>query len=154
MKNGIYEVNPNTGELELLVSDNQITSLPTASEEELGNIYQYVGTTNSSYTNGYFYKCVSDGQNPATYSWERISVQPEVSGSVFTNTVSCSVGAVSAQLNNPLGSTSIAVEPFSQCVSGAIKDITNIAVTTSTITLNFSALLEATDFFCRVESIS
>ena len=34
------------------------------------------------------------------------------------------------------------------------SDITNIAVTTSTITLNFSALLEATDFFCRVESIS
>ena len=28
-----------------------------------------------SYKNGYFYKCVSDGQTPATYSWENIVVQ-------------------------------------------------------------------------------
>jgi len=49
--------------------------LPVASQDEEGNIYQFVGTTDANYTNGYFYKCVSDGQTPATYSWQNIEVQ-------------------------------------------------------------------------------
>ena len=53
----------------------QRSALPQASEEEVDKIYQYVGTTDATYTNGYFYKCVSDGQEPATYSWENIEVQ-------------------------------------------------------------------------------
>ena len=54
----------------------QRSALPQASEDELGNVYQFVGTTDANYTNGYFYKCVSDGQNPATYSWSQVDVQP------------------------------------------------------------------------------
>jgi len=54
----------------------QRSAMPQASSEEVGNIYQYVGTTDATYTNGYFYKCVSDGQDPATYSWTRVDVQP------------------------------------------------------------------------------
>lgn len=54
----------------------QVSALPAASEEEVDNIYQFVGTTDANYTNGYFYKCVSDGQNPATYSWTQTDVQP------------------------------------------------------------------------------
>lgn len=54
----------------------QVSALPTASADELGNIYQYVGATDSTYTNAYFYKCVSDGQDPATYSWTRVNTQP------------------------------------------------------------------------------
>lgn len=53
----------------------QRSTIPQASEEEVDNIYQYVGTTDANYTNGYFYKCVSDVQTPATYSWENIEVQ-------------------------------------------------------------------------------
>lgn len=53
----------------------QRSAMPQASEDELGKIYQYVGTTDANYTNGYFYKCVSDGQNPATYGWENVEVQ-------------------------------------------------------------------------------
>lgn len=53
----------------------QRSALPQASEEEVDKIYQYVGATDATYTNGYFYKCVSDGQVPATYSWENIKVQ-------------------------------------------------------------------------------
>lgn len=53
----------------------QYDSLPTPGADNEGQIIQYVGPTNQNYTNGYFYKCVSDGQNPATYSWEVISVQ-------------------------------------------------------------------------------
>jgi len=57
--------------------------MPVASATELDNIYQFVGTTTSSYTNGYFYKCISDGATPTpTYSWSRIDVQPAGSGSL------------------------------------------------------------------------
>ena len=48
-----------------------------ASEDTLGKIVQYVGVTDQNYTNGYFYECVSDGGNPATYSWEQVDVQPQ-----------------------------------------------------------------------------
>lgn len=54
----------------------QRSALPQASEEEVDKIYQYIGTTDANYTNGYFYKCVSDGQVPATYSWTQVDVQP------------------------------------------------------------------------------
>jgi len=51
----------------------QYSTMPTASEDLLGKIVQYVGTTDSTYINGYFYKCVSDGQATPTYSWEKES---------------------------------------------------------------------------------
>ena len=50
----------------------QHTQMPTASAENVDNIAQYTGTTDSTYTNGYFYKCVN---NSGTYSWQNISVQ-------------------------------------------------------------------------------
>lgn len=57
-----------------LVAENEVTkavdTMPTASEDLVGTIVQYVGTTTANYTNGYFYKCVSDG---GAYSWVHIS---------------------------------------------------------------------------------
>lgn len=58
----------------------QAVELPTASESNLGKLYQYIGTTTASYINGYFYKCISDGLDPATYSWQQVDVQPAPSG--------------------------------------------------------------------------
>jgi len=58
----------------------QVTALPTASADELGKVYQFIGTTDANYTHGYFYECVSDGQVPATYSWTQTNVQPAPSG--------------------------------------------------------------------------
>lgn len=57
----------------------QVDTMPTAAATELGKIYQFTGTT-GTYTHGYFYECVSDGQNPATYSWSQVNVQPAPSG--------------------------------------------------------------------------
>ena len=54
----------------------QVSTMPTAAVGELGNVYQFIGTTDANYTHGYFYECVSDGQNPATYSWTQTDVQP------------------------------------------------------------------------------
>lgn len=56
----------------------QRSTMPMATEDESGKVYQYVGATDANYTNGYFYKCISDGGNPATYSWVRLDVQPTV----------------------------------------------------------------------------
>lgn len=53
----------------------QYSTMPTASESLLGKIVQYVGTTDSTYTNGYFYKVVSDEEETPTYSWENVQVQ-------------------------------------------------------------------------------
>jgi hypothetical protein len=60
----------------------QISTMPTAASTNEGEIYQYVGATDSTYTNGYFYKCVSDGGATPIYSWEQIYVQPASGGSV------------------------------------------------------------------------
>lgn len=58
----------------------QVATMPTAAVGELDKIYQFIGTTDANYTNGYFYKCVSDGQDPATYSWTQTDVQPQAGG--------------------------------------------------------------------------
>lgn len=43
-----------------------------------GEIVEYTGTTDQTYTNGYFYKGVAQGTDPETYTWERIDVQPSL----------------------------------------------------------------------------
>jgi len=57
----------------------QKSQLPTASQSLLNVIYQYVGSTNTNYTNGYFYKCVVDDPeaDPVTYKWEAVKTQSE-----------------------------------------------------------------------------
>lgn len=50
----------------------QSNTIPTASVDYVGKIVQYTGTTTSTYTNGYFYKCV---ENNGNYSWTAINVQ-------------------------------------------------------------------------------
>jgi hypothetical protein len=62
----------------------QVTVLPTASVTEVDNIYQYIGATDATYTNGYFYKCVN---NSGTYSWVQLNVQPSGGGGGGTGTI-------------------------------------------------------------------
>ena len=80
----------------------QVNTLPTASATEEGNIIQYIGTTNQNYTNGCFYKCVSDGQNPATYSWIRIDVQP-AGATINDNSTSQTETWSASKLNTMVG---------------------------------------------------
>ena len=49
----------------------QYSTMPTASADNLGQIYQYIGST-STYTQGRFYRCVYDSTNDE-YSWEEVS---------------------------------------------------------------------------------
>lgn len=66
----------------------QYSTMPTASASNLGKIIQFTGTTTSTYTNGYFYKCTSSG-SPATYSWTNIQTMPhqDITGKLDTNKV-------------------------------------------------------------------
>lgn len=50
----------------------QYETIPTASADLVNTIVQYIGTTTVNYTNGYFYKCVSDGAVTPTYSWVEV----------------------------------------------------------------------------------
>lgn len=68
--------------VEVVVGDtgvSQVSTMPTASSEELGNIYQYTGETSSEYTNGSYYKCISyqyagswDEESTTVYSWKEL----------------------------------------------------------------------------------
>ena len=53
----------------------QFAIIPPARAENEGQIIQYTGATDSNYTNGYFYKCTSDGATVPTYDWVNINVQ-------------------------------------------------------------------------------
>ena len=74
-------IKPN-GHLELTLSNGnsidcgqvlpQYDTMPTPSASNEGQILQYIGTTTSSYTNGYFYQCINDG---GIYKWVEKSVQ-------------------------------------------------------------------------------
>jgi hypothetical protein len=51
----------------------QESTMPTASAKYLGRVYQYIGVTNANFIHGLVYECVSDGQSPATYSWQELA---------------------------------------------------------------------------------
>ena len=61
---------------EIVTEPTQLSTMPTASATYLGKLVQYIGTTTSNYTHGYFYECVSDEQDPTIYSWQNVNVQP------------------------------------------------------------------------------
>jgi len=58
----------------------QYSTMPTASSSNVGKIVQFTGTTDSTYTNGYFYIGIDTS---GIYSWERIDVQPSSSNDVY-----------------------------------------------------------------------
>lgn len=52
-----------------------VTIMPTASETYLDTVLLYIGET-GTYKYGTYYKCISDGETPPTYSW----VDAEIGG--------------------------------------------------------------------------
>jgi len=112
----------------------QVTSLPTAAVAEEGNIYQFVGTTTSSYINGYFYKCVSDGATPTpTYSWEAVNVQeggsslPSQTGNSgkFLTTDGTDASWAPALVNNTTSTYSLSIEGS---ITSSASDASDLAI--------------------------
>lgn len=69
-----YKYDVYVGNLEGYQTKMQVTALPTASATEEGHIYQYIGTTTSTYTNGYYYQCIEDPESAGSYIWTAKSV--------------------------------------------------------------------------------
>lgn len=69
VQSAVKSVNNKTGVVVLDAKDIglQVTTMPSADADHLGDIVQYIGNTTQDYTNGRFYKCVYDGVS--VYSW-------------------------------------------------------------------------------------
>lgn len=52
----------------------QVNVMPTADASNVWKVIQYIGPDDdvNNFFNWHFYRCISDGQDPATYSWEEI----------------------------------------------------------------------------------
>lgn len=94
---GVYNINKQSGSLSLIASRGQFIQysvMPTPSVDILNKIVQYIGTSTSSYINGYFYKCIYDETvSPAIYRWDNVSVQAGGSGGAV-NSVNGKTGIV------------------------------------------------------------
>lgn len=98
---------------------NKYSTMPTASVDNLGWIVQFTGTTDSTYTHGHLYECVNDGADPATYSWEEVSLGGGGVSDVTVNgtsVVSGGVAAITGMLQNTgtRGSLTLLGQPDSQ----------------------------------------
>jgi hypothetical protein len=85
----------------------QVTTMPTASAALLSTVVQFIGETSGGYTHGYFYECVSDGEETPTYSWQQTNVQPGGGDSSLTTdvTANLAVGAIASGTTLPEGTT-------------------------------------------------
>lgn len=88
----------------------QYETMPTASEELVGKVVQYIGETTSSYIKGYFYECVSDEQIPATYSWVQKNVV-DLGDYLKANTIVLEEPHGIGEYNKPYQSSYITVVP-------------------------------------------
>ena len=62
----------------------QVSSLPEASAEQLGKIYQFIGTTTENYVFGRFYTCV---QEESSYIWKEVTNDSNNSPSPIITTI-------------------------------------------------------------------
>lgn len=119
----------------------QVDTMPTASADNLGKIIQWIGGGNT-YTDGYFYQCVSNGEPTPTYSWAQIDVQP--AGSSETIQVSSLPTAGADELGNIyeyIGTTSgdLVHGDFYECVHDVVSESSLSVLTTGgPVILRFS----------------
>lgn len=142
------------GNLKILLTDgteincgkvnSQFTTLPTPSASNVGAILQYVGSTTSQYTKGYFYECVLDG---SVYKWEQIDVQEGGGGPVHPakmlvgtmlaanwvgNTQTVTVNGVDASTNGVIGLLNSATDTEIADARKALLTVTSVGTNTVT----------------------
>ena len=92
--------------------DAQVSTLPAASADELGKVYQYTGATTADLTNGYFYQCIESG---GSYVWIQKPVQPEGGGGEDITVTALPTASV-----DELGKTYILTAPQTGYETGGI----------------------------------
>lgn len=129
LNNGADITIPTVGGIMML----QTPTLPTASSTLEGQIYQFVGTTDSTYTNGHFYKCVSDGADPATYSWTEVSTGGGGSSYTAGTGIDITNGTISITdpvlVNNPTGTSSVNIKGSNNNQSNSVAVGSGASVT-------------------------
>ena len=93
-------------------------TIPTASSDLVGSIYQYTGVTSAPYEHGYIYECKET--SPGVYGWERIDVQPGGSRGRFLALWNCATGL--AETNPPI--SPYEYKPGDYFVVGAVSTAT------------------------------
>ena len=111
----------------------QYSTMPTASADNLGQIYQYIGST-ATYTQGRFYRCVYDSTNDE-YSWEEVSFSATITidsaiDSTSTNPVQNAV--ISTALDTKQDIIQYSTMPSAEGNLGSIVQF--VGTTTSTYT--------------------
>ena len=70
----------------------QFLTMPNASSDTLNDIVQYIGATDLSFTNGRFYKCVSDGEATPTYSWTEVKFSADYDATIIDGSTNAPQG--------------------------------------------------------------
>ena len=110
-QNPVYKFDTALGNIDLsgYQEKMQYVTLPLPTDDLEGVIVQFIGTTTLNYTNGYFYKCIEDAENPGTYIWQPVSVQEGGSGgdSEITENITANieVGGIASGTLIPEGTT-------------------------------------------------
>jgi hypothetical protein len=114
-------------------TEGQVKTFPVASADYEGQILQYVGVTDSTYTNGYFYKCTAQGTSPETYAWVQTDTQP--AGSTYTAGTGIDItnNVVSVDntvlVNNPTGASSVNIKGSNNDKSNSVAVGSGASVT-------------------------
>ncbi|MBP5593919.1 MAG: hypothetical protein J6Y02_00960 [Pseudobutyrivibrio sp.] len=102
----VYKYNALSGSLEGYQKKMQVETLPAASQDLEGEILMYVGDSTATLTNGYFYECVEDSEDPGTYIWVAKSTQADADDKLDSAlSVTKTTGGINAGANYPQGTT-------------------------------------------------
>ena len=99
----------------------QYSTMPVASNEYLGKIFQYIGNTTAEFKQGYFYRCEYDTES-TTYSWVEKSISSDAGNA-----------AKIAELETNQGDMSTLEVPSSTSIVDAINKVHNKAEVSSIV---------------------
>ena len=122
---------------------DQVSVMPEASEDELRNIYQFVGTTTANYTHGYYYECKYDSENDL-YFWDNINVgELAVAGQDVSDAVENTITDSTANYPEYSAGETLKVifgkiKKFLSDLKGNKTDLTNLATVEPTSTASKS----------------
>lgn len=99
-------------------SDIQKVVMPTASSDEEGSIYQYIGLTDTTlgFTHGFFYECVDDGAGG--YEWVNLDVMAGSGSSIQVSVLPTAGITELGKVYQYLGSDTVSLKHgyFYECV--------------------------------------
>lgn len=99
----------------------QIATMPTASSALMGKVFQFIGTTDSNYTHGYFYEVAEDS---GTYSWTEVKTQSVDAESVAYDGTTSELTATNVQ--DAIDEIDASVDVVNTTITNIQSDITDI----------------------------